>query len=315
MDDKRKQIITDRHGFPIKEKAELKAELKAQQEQRKAELKAQQELATKLGLEKKPSAALTAFRTLSYISFGFVSLMILLILIAAFASSSPNAPDPKSPADLLASLERHEAKIKQLSPEDRKQFNYIRKVVTDPEIPLAVRAFALKGSIEAIAKIEGERVAELKKIEGKRVAELKAALNRLEAETKKLEAETKKLDTEYREQLKHIRNRVTDQNLPLPERENALELWRLNLKELSNAATRKKRIEGGFHFWDGSHIELTKIIKRRMNDPDSYKHVETRYIDRGDHIWVRTEFLGKKRLWWNRQKPSNRQLHPRRGGC
>ena len=30
-----------------------------------------------------------------------------------------------------------------------------------------------------------------------------------------------------------------------------------------------------------------------MNDPDSYEHDETRYIDNGDHLVVITSFRGK----------------------
>ena len=28
--------------------------------------------------------------------------------------------------------------------------------------------------------------------------------------------------------------------------------------------------------WDGSHREFTALVKRRMNDPDSFEHVETK---------------------------------------
>ena len=57
--------------------------------------------------------------------------------------------------------------------------------------------------------------------------------------------------------------------------------------------TRKDKIEKHFSSWDGSHVELTKIIKSTMNDPDSYKHVETKYGDQGEYISVKTTFRGK----------------------
>jgi hypothetical protein len=41
---------------------------------------------------------------------------------------------------------------------------------------------------------------------------------------------------------------------------------------------RTQVIEKAFDRWDGSHIALTKIIKSAMNDPSSYKHIETRYF-------------------------------------
>lgn len=59
------------------------------------------------------------------------------------------------------------------------------------------------------------------------------------------------------------------------------------------AQTRKKLIEEQFSAWDGSHRNLTKLIKESMNDPDSYEHVETLYADKGDYIIVQTTFRGK----------------------
>lgn len=57
--------------------------------------------------------------------------------------------------------------------------------------------------------------------------------------------------------------------------------------------TRKEQIEKYFSAWDGSHRGLTEHIKRVMNDPDSYQHDETRYVDKGDHLLVFTKFRGK----------------------
>lgn len=56
---------------------------------------------------------------------------------------------------------------------------------------------------------------------------------------------------------------------------------------------RKKLIEKQLSGWDGSHIQLTKIIKKAMNDPDSYEHDETIYWDMGTHLVVRTSYRGK----------------------
>lgn len=62
--------------------------------------------------------------------------------------------------------------------------------------------------------------------------------------------------------------------------------------EKKRAAERKKKIEMQFSAWDGSHNNLTWVIKESMNDPKSYKHVETVYWDMGDHLVVRTTFRG-----------------------
>jgi hypothetical protein len=62
---------------------------------------------------------------------------------------------------------------------------------------------------------------------------------------------------------------------------------------LTEAEQRVETIEKQFSAWDGSHIELTREIKRNMNDPESYEHVETVYGDRGDYLIVETTFRGK----------------------
>jgi hypothetical protein len=56
---------------------------------------------------------------------------------------------------------------------------------------------------------------------------------------------------------------------------------------------RAATIKAGFSAWDGSHLELTKKIKESMHDPSSYEHVETRYRDNGDYLFVVTTFRGK----------------------
>jgi hypothetical protein len=57
--------------------------------------------------------------------------------------------------------------------------------------------------------------------------------------------------------------------------------------------TRQEKIEKQFSVWDGSHRALEKLIKAGMNDPDSYKHVETHRWDMGEYILVKTTFRGK----------------------
>jgi hypothetical protein len=56
---------------------------------------------------------------------------------------------------------------------------------------------------------------------------------------------------------------------------------------------KKELLEKQFSAWDGSHLELTKIIKKSMNDPNSYEHEETVYWEMNDHLIVRTTFRGK----------------------
>ena len=77
------------------------------------------------------------------------------------------------------------------------------------------------------------------------------------------------------------------------EREREEEARRKAEEPARLAAERKKRIESGFSVWNGSHIALARLIKKSMNDPKSYKHDETGWWDRGDHLIVRTSFRGK----------------------
>lgn len=61
-------------------------------------------------------------------------------------------------------------------------------------------------------------------------------------------------------------------------------------------AARRELIENQFSGWDGSHRSVVKKIKDGMNDPDSYQHVETRYVDMGDYLRVTTSFRGKNKF-------------------
>lgn len=65
------------------------------------------------------------------------------------------------------------------------------------------------------------------------------------------------------------------------------------MSDESDSEKRAATIKAGFSDWDGSHRELTKKIKASMHDPSSYEHVETRYSDKGDHLFVVTTFRGK----------------------
>lgn len=55
---------------------------------------------------------------------------------------------------------------------------------------------------------------------------------------------------------------------------------------------REKKIQEQFSIWDGSHRDLTRVIKNSMNNPSSYEHVETRHWVMDDHMIVSTTFRG-----------------------
>jgi uncharacterized membrane protein YvbJ len=54
--------------------------------------------------------------------------------------------------------------------------------------------------------------------------------------------------------------------------------------------TRKDKIEKAFSSWNGSHIELTKLIKGSLKNPSSFEHVESKYTDKGSYILVGTTY-------------------------
>ncbi|WP_146680379.1 zinc ribbon domain-containing protein [Oceanococcus atlanticus] len=56
---------------------------------------------------------------------------------------------------------------------------------------------------------------------------------------------------------------------------------------------RQKTIHAMFSQWDGSYPPLVKHVKSNMKDPSSYDHIETRFSDRGDHVYVVMRFRGK----------------------
>jgi len=56
---------------------------------------------------------------------------------------------------------------------------------------------------------------------------------------------------------------------------------------------RAEEIEKHFDAWNGSHIGLTATIKSSLNDPESYQHDKTTYIDKVDHLIITTIFRAK----------------------
>lgn len=58
------------------------------------------------------------------------------------------------------------------------------------------------------------------------------------------------------------------------------------------AKSREARIKEQFSAWDGAHKGLEAWVKRNMNDPDSYEHIETSWLDNGETITVILKFRG-----------------------
>jgi len=51
-----------------------------------------------------------------------------------------------------------------------------------------------------------------------------------------------------------------------------------------------------FSSWDGTHRNLVKYVKEHMNDPKSFEHVETKYVDKGELLIIQMQFRGKNKF-------------------
>lgn len=133
----------------------------------------------------------------------------------------------------------------------------------------------------------------------------KSALNAIQIEkrTKELLEKAKKLPSSETEENKNLYQQLVSMN---PNNEKFKEklsyyadkLQKKQKEEKEKAAAkleREEKIKSQFHPWDGSHIQLERMIKQQMNDPNSYEHVETVYWDNDaiDSLIVQTTFRGK----------------------
>lgn len=53
---------------------------------------------------------------------------------------------------------------------------------------------------------------------------------------------------------------------------------------------RDELIRKQFSSWDGSHRKLSRMIEESCRNPDSYEHIETRFRDDGNSIFVTTKY-------------------------
>lgn len=69
-------------------------------------------------------------------------------------------------------------------------------------------------------------------------------------------------------------------------------------QERKNTPTERRlaRIKAGYDSWDGAPIKLRELIKKGMNDPDSYKHDRVDVdFDGGDYLIITERFMGKNK--------------------
>ena len=53
---------------------------------------------------------------------------------------------------------------------------------------------------------------------------------------------------------------------------------------------RKENVEKQFSGWDGSHPKLSRMIEEKCRNPDSYEHIDTKFRDDGNSIYVITKY-------------------------
>ena len=56
---------------------------------------------------------------------------------------------------------------------------------------------------------------------------------------------------------------------------------------------RADKVHSAFSGWDGAHRSLQRLVKKNLNDPDSYSHIETLYSDKGDHVYIEMKYRAK----------------------
>ena len=100
-------------------------------------------------------------------------------------------------------------------------------------------------------------------------------------------------DYEKAEALLNEMNEISDDS-------DAFQLAQMELEALTaykddNIASEARRlnIKKQFSAWDGSHRRLEQYIKENMNDPKSYEHIETRYVEKDGGLLIITSFRGK----------------------
>jgi len=65
-------------------------------------------------------------------------------------------------------------------------------------------------------------------------------------------------------------------------------------ERLQMQAQKAQGLDDQFSRWDGSHIKMTEAIRRTMNDPKSFEHIETKYrVNPNGTVRVVTDFTGR----------------------
>ncbi len=90
------------------------------------------------------------------------------------------------------------------------------------------------------------------------------------------------------EEMKNVNDTSNNFQLAQMELEALIAYKDDNIKKEVN----KLKVNRQFSSWDGSHKNLEKYIKKNMNNPKSYEHVETKYQINDNSITIYTKFRG-----------------------
>ncbi len=70
-------------------------------------------------------------------------------------------------------------------------------------------------------------------------------------------------------------------------------VFRLDPEQKQLDEARDAKVYSQFSIWDGHHIKLKDYVLARMKNPDSFKHIETSYTDKGDRLEVFMVYRGE----------------------
>lgn len=209
-----------------------------------------------------------------------ISIFILLVISGVFIGQSQN----KKELEILAKQKQEKIDY----------FNANRQ-----EIISSIKEMLATKKYKAVVSESNKYLVlddkEIKQIHSKAKNELKA-IQKIE-KTKNLLAELKSVPAKEYEKNKNLYRQLSDMHPNDEKYKSKLKFYTAKINEEKEKgkviAERKKKIELQFSPWDGSHRNLERVIKKAMNDPDSYEHAETTYWDRGDYLIVKTTYRGK----------------------
>lgn len=220
-----------------------------------------------------------------------VTIFALFIACSVFLSQSQT----QKSQDLAAQEALDQAnKIAKVQQENITYFNGNRnQIITEIKEDLSNQNYDAVISSSSKYLISGDE--ELKNLNS--LANTKLAKIKKDKKTKDLLAEVKKVPASKLSE----NNDIYKQLLALHPENNTYknkvdfytrEIEKEEKKRLA-AEARVEQIKTQFSAWDGSHRNLERVVKKAMNDPDSYEHDETVYWDKGSYLIVKMTYRGK----------------------